>query len=784
MLFGFQGFSQNPDRKFVGYEVIDNKVVVKTNDGRYRFMAYTPEIFETSFIPEGENFDTISHAVILDPGDLNLNVSEDNSSVLIDSEGIDVKITKQPFQISYFYNDSLVISEEKGYSRGEELQKIHFNLKEDEMLFGGGARVLGMNRRGKKLRLYNQAHYGYEAESELLNFTLPIVFSSAKYLLHFDNAPIGFLDLDSEKNNRLGYETIGGRKTYQLVVGNSWEEIVSNYTLLTGRQPMPPRWALGNFSSRFGYHSQREVLETIEKFKQDNIPVDAVILDLYWFGHEIKGTMGNLEFVRDSFPDPEQMMEKLAQQGVKTILVTEPFILTTSKKWEEAVAEEVLATDKAGKPFKYDFYFGNTGLIDIFKPKAQDWFWNIYASLIEMGVDGWWGDLGEPEVHPYDLQHVAGSADEVHNIYGHYWAKMIYDGYQKNYSATRPFILMRAGAAGSQRFGLIPWSGDVSRSWGGLQSQPEISLQMGVQGLAYMHSDLGGFAGNLLDNELYARWLQYGVFQPVFRPHAQEEVASEPVFKEPETKALAKQAIELRYRLLPYNYTLTFKNSQSGIPLMRPLFFEEPDNANVYPIANTYLWGNNFLVSPVMAPGITEKEVYFPKNSTWYDFYTGKSFKGGSSYNIELNKGHIPTFVRGGAFIPMAKPIQTTVNYNPEVLEVHYYFDRDIKKTEGLVYNDDGITPQAYEKGKYELLEFSSSLTGNALSIEVNRDLGIDFEPQIEVVELFIQNLKMPVKFVWVNGIKYTGKNYMHQGNLIIPISLREEASTIKIEFN
>ena len=148
-----------------------------------------------------------------------------------------------------------------------------------------------------------------------------------------------------------------------------------------------------------------------------------------------------------------------------------------------------------------------------------------------------WGDLGEPEVFPSKVITAGGKADEVHNIYGHNWAKLLADGYKKDFPTQRPFILMRAGYSGSQRFGMVPWSGDVSRSWGGLQSQMEIALQMGMQGLGYMHSDLGGFAGDYFDNELYLRWLQYGVFNPIFRPHAQEEVASEVARKDIVTMA-------------------------------------------------------------------------------------------------------------------------------------------------------------------------------------------------------------------------------------------------------
>lgn len=784
LLISYVGFSQNPERKFIDYEISGTEIHINTSDGKYELIAYTPEIFETTFLPKGQEEELPSHAVVLEPSEVIINVSEKDGNLFIDTEGINISIIKNPFQIIYSYMGKEVISEKTGYAAGKEHEKIDFNITDQEILMGGGARAMGMNRRGNRLRLYNQAHYGYETTSELMNYSLPIVFSSQKYLLHFDNAPIGYLDLDSGNTNTLAYETIGGRKTYQVIVGETWEQIVSNYTLLTGRQPMPPRWALGNYSSRFGYHSQKEVTETVERFKQEEIPVDAVILDLFWFGHDIKGTMGNLEFVRDSFPEPEQMMRNLAKEGIKTILVTEPFILTTSNRWKEAVEEEVLATDASGKPYTFDFYFGNSGLIDIFKPKAREWFWNIYKDLAEMGVDGWWGDLGEPEAHPAEIQHMLGSANEVHNIYGHYWAKLIYEGYREDFPDTRPFILMRAGAAGSQRFGLIPWSGDVNRSWGGLQSQPEIALQMGVQGLGYMHSDLGGFAGNLLDDELYTRWLQYGVFQPIYRPHAQEEVPSEPVFREPKTKALAKKSIELRYRLLPYNYNLAFQNSETGIPLMRPIFFEEPDNRKVYEIADTYLWGRDFLISPVMTSGLKEKEIYFPATGNWFDFYTGQKIRGGTSQTVAVNEENIPTFVRGGAFIPAAKPVKITENFSAAIVEAHYYYDDESGKSQGFIYHDDGKTANSYQKGLYEMVRLEADNKPTSLNFTISREKGWKFTPEVEVVDLFIENLKKPVKFVWVNGLKYTSKNYMHRGNLVIPVRFEYgEKNNIRIEF-
>ncbi len=746
--------AQNPDRKYIAHNLQNDILEIKTSDGDYRIKFYTPDIVETTFVPEGEHFKAESHAVVLQPQNISAQLQESSIALNFISSGLEVRFQKSPLKLTYIYKNKVLLSEKNGYTKRDSTETIDFNLTDSEVLYGGGARVLGMNRRGNRLQLYNRAHYGYETRSELMNFTMPIVMSSNLYAVHFDNAPIGYLDLDSQQNNTLTYETISGRKTYQVVAGETWKDIVSNYTLLTGRQPMPPRWAFGNFASRFGYHSQTETEMTIKKFRDEKIPVDAVILDLYWFGKEVQGTMGNLEVFRDSFPEFEKMIANFKADGIKTIPVTEPFILTTSNRWNEAVEKKILATDSVGNPFTYDFYFGNTGLIDIFKPEGRNWFWNIYKDLAEKGVAGIWGDLGEPEVHPSALRHATGTADEVHNIYGHNWAKLIFDGYKKEFPNQRPFILMRSGYSGSQRYGMIPWSGDVNRTWGGLSGQPEISLQMGMQGMAYMHSDLGGFAGANLDDELYVRWLQYGVFQPIFRPHAQEDVPSEPVFKSDKAKNLARKAIELRYRMLPYNYTLAFENNQQGTPLMRPLFFDEPQNNRAQLNSSSYLWGNELLVTPIIEAGAKSVVVSFPSDNNWYDFYAGEKHAGGVTKNIATSEENLPVFVRGGAFIPLANLVQTTDNYSLENFELHFYYDASVASSSGKLYHDDGLTPDSYEKGLYELLCFGSKIQENRLTISLENNAGEKSKPADRTVRLVIHNIESKPKNVYTNGKK------------------------------
>jgi len=769
LLLSSVAFAQNANRKFENFKKTNNSLEVSTSDGTYIFKAYSDKIIETSFVPEGQSFDPISHAVILTPKSGFAKIKSDKNNIHFVTNGIDVSIQKSPFKIAYSYKTKELLSEKNGYTKKDSTEVLDFNIDATEVLYGGGARALGMNRRGNRLQLYNRAHYGYETRAELMNFCIPLVLSSKIYAVHFDNAPIGFLDLDSKKDNTLAYETISGRMTYQVIAGDSWTDLIASYTDLTGKQPLIPRWALGNFSSRFGYHSQEEVVKTIDKFTKDEIPVDAIILDLYWFGKSIKGTMGNLDWDKDNFPTPSKMIADLNAKGVKTVLITEPFVLTTSAKWDEAVAKKILATDKYGKPFTYDFYFGNTGLIDVFKPEGKSWFWDIYKNLINQGVGGLWGDLGEPEVFPSKAFTAKGKADEVHNIYGHNWAKLVADGYKKDFPNQRPFILMRSGYSGSQRFGMIPWSGDVSRSWGGLQSQTEIALQMGMQGMGYMNSDLGGFAGDYFDNELYIRWLQYGVFQPIFRPHAHEDVASEPVYKDIVTKAKAKKQVELRYQLLPYNYTISFDNNQKGIPLMRPVFFEEPENKALSTVCETYLWGNDFLVTPITKAAATATSVYFPKNNSWFDFTTDQKYEGGSFQNVSVVEDHIPVFVRGGAFIPMIKTIQNTSKYSLSNVNLHYYCDDKTKTSSGKIYNDDGLTPNDFEKGAYEIINFRASNTPKELDITFTAEVGKNYQSVTKNVDLIVHHLDAKVQKVTVNGAEITFQN-TNNNTIEIPV--------------
>lgn len=710
---------------YISHRLQDQSLIIRTEFGEIKYSALPGEAFEVHFLHSGaKQLPSFAKDEALKPVKPTIDVNE--STISITNGELSAIIDKSDLSTSFYRNSKLLVKQ-KGYFFTDSKRGFNFQLDDVEKIIGGGERVLGMDRRGHRMPLYNRAHYNYSTESNQMYFSMPAVMSSKKYALLFDNSASGFLDIAKTEKNTLSFEAVGGRTAYIVFAGESYPELINHYVDVTGKQPLPPRWAFGNYASRFGYKSEQQVRETVNQFLADDIPLDAVILDLYWFGPDIKGHVGNLDWDKNTFPTPQAMINDLKDKGVKTILITEPFILSSSSRWQDAVDSKVLVKNKQGEAQRFDFYFGNTGLIDVFDENAQTWFWDIYQDLFNQGVAGTWGDLGEPEVHPDDGLHYLSTTqqvargDEVHNAYGHQWAKMIYQKQLELQPDTRPFIMMRSGFAGSQRFGMIPWTGDVSRSWGGLKPQVELSLQMGLLGMAYIHSDLGGFAGgDIFDKEMYIRWLQYGVFQPVYRPHAQDNIAPEPIFHDPETKDIVREFIKLRYRLLPYIYTLAYQNSTTGIPLMRPLFFEDEHDSRLFDIKDTYLWGDNFLVSPIVNPGENKHAVTLPQG-IWFDFWDDTRYDGGQKVNVPVTLQTLPVMVRAGAFIPMVEAVSTIRDYSSNDLTLHYYADRTISESNGMMYEDDGKSPGTIEKRNFELLHFSSKQEEEKLLLGLSR---------------------------------------------------------------
>jgi oligosaccharide 4-alpha-D-glucosyltransferase len=599
---------------------------------------------------------------------------------------------------------------------------LHFSARFGEAsIYGLGFRALPVNRRGTFLEAYNQPRYGYGEGEANLNYSVPAWISSEKYMVLVDDPSKAHYDFGASEGGTLHYACKAGNSSLYYWPGHDYRDLFQKWNYLTGRQPLPPLWAFGNLQSRFGYRNQAEATAILEKSLAGGIPVDAIILDLYWFGEELQdGKMGNLSWDLTQWPNPKGMVQEFKENGVKTVLITEPYFTRKSEHFSFLDSMGFLVKDQYGQTAVMDdFYFGPAGLLDITQDKAAAWMWERYKSLKEYGMEGWWVDLGEPERHPSHLQHWAGKADQIHGIYSHKWSRMMKNGFDKDFPHERFFYLARAGFAGTHRFGILPWSGDVGRNWSGLRAQLPAMMGMGMSGLAYMHSDAGGFTyAENADQELYVRWLQMACYTPIFRPHADECIPSELILWPSEVQERILPHLTMRYQLLPYLYTMAREVYETSYPMVRPMFLEFPNVGDHFD--RQYMWGSALLVAPVMEPGLDSMDVFFPKG-TWTHLFTGEKIMGHNQViRLEVEDFQMPVFQREGTVLPMWQGKGNTSVYKTDTLDYRYCFSENYSAQE--IYFDDGRSRDYQETGAYQKLKLMVNPHKNGISIQLGRE--------------------------------------------------------------
>lgn len=730
----------------------DHSLLITTDKGDLSIRPFDGNMVEVAFHPDGfSRFDS-SHAVIMQPARIQMQLTETDSQLRLELSGLTILADKYPMRLHFLHHDQVILSEEHGFFARKNNRGFRFALDKNEKLYGTGERATGMDLRGEHLGLYNRPHYGYELGAKDLNYVMPVVVSSQKYMLLLDNPQRGYLDLGHAQEDIMEFGTIGGEMKYYFIAGDDYASLLRDYSRLTGFQPLTPRWALGNLQSRMAYKTQEETTQIVNQMIAEDFPIDAIIIDFYWFGDNIMGHMGRLDWFWANWPDPVGMIEDFRKKGVKTILITEPYIIDTLENFRITAELGLLATDSLGNAYvNREFYFGDAGLIDIFKPEARQWWWEQYEPQIENGVAGWWGDLGEPESHPSDMVHVNGMADEVHNVYAHYWHKMLWDNYREHYPEVRLFNLNRSGFAGSQRYGVYPWTGDVARSWGGLQAQLPAMLHMSLSGLPFIHADAGGFAMGEKDEELYTRWMQFAVFTPILRPHG-SDIPSEPIFFNDTTKRIVRHFMKLRHELMPYLYTMSWQNTKTGLPLTKPLFFYHDEDERFASFDQAYYFGTDLIVAPVVNAAQQWLDVPLPEG-LWYDFFSGKAVQGGADLRYALQYKTIPVFARAGSILPRVEALNTTDHYNSRRLYLHAYLPPDEGRFSGQMYEDDGWTYGAYENGDYELLDFTGNLTADGMRLNISRTgNGYAGMPETRLVEWIFYGNDRAIQSVKADG--------------------------------
>ena len=652
------------------------------------------------------------------------------AEVLSTAAGITVTVDKVDGAVTISAPNGVVVADSGVRETVGGKEKMTIATQGNESFYGAGERGYSLNLAGDTLVMFNKQNYGYTAGEERIkqmNITMPVLISSKGYALVFDDYAASTLTTSNpltyttEANTPVAYYFIGG------ITGDSrkarLDNLLASLTTLTGRQELPPMWSLGYITSKYGYRTEAETRGVVDTLKRAGYPLDGIVLDLYWYGKE--EDMGRLEWDKEQWPTPVKMLSDLKKKGVNLVAISQPYVLRNGRavdNYNELATRGMFVRDSVGNPGEVTIWVGHGGMFDVSNPDTRQWLSDRYRQLTDMGVTGWWGDLGEPEVHPDSLYHYNGlKARQYHNLYGNDWSRIIYDLFKEQYPDRRLMTMMRGGTTGLQRYNVFPWSTDVSRSWGGLQPQVTIMLNSGLSGLGYMSHDVGGFAidpENPVDPELYVRWLQLGTFSPVLRTHSQRH--AEP-YKYPEQQHIILPLIKERYAWLPYNYTLAFENASEGQPLVRPLNYYNSADTSLDTVSDEYLWGRDVLVAPVLTQGAVEREVIFPEG-VWVDIASPANvYQGGTKVTYPAPLEVLPMFVRAGAFIPRADYAMNNVgDYRTDRYTVRYYPVEG--KSDGYIFEDDMTTPTTLAENRYSLLRFAGDATDSHIYINLTAE--------------------------------------------------------------
>ena len=532
-----------------------------------------------------------------------------------------------------------------------------FEAFDDEKIFGMGQyQEKHMNKKGAVLEL---AHRNSQA-------SVPFMVSSRGYGFFWNNPAIGTATFGTNKTE---WHAVSTKKLdYWITAGETPAEIMEQYSAVTGRAPKMPEYGLGYWQCKLRYRNQDEILAVAREHKRRGLPMDAIVVDFFHWTRQ-----GDFKFEPRDWPNPKAMVDELKSMGIETVVSVWPTIDERSENFGEMADKGYLVNADRGNP-NHMTWMGNTIFYDATNPGAQKFVWDkCKENYYDLGIRCFWLDEAEPEYGPYDFdnyRYYAGPAQQCTNTYPVGYIKGFYDGL-KAAGETEQLSLIRCAWAGSKKYGALTWSGDIYSSFRSMREQLQAGLNMGMAGIPWWTSDIGGFlGGNIKDKdfqELLVRWFAWGAFCPVFRMHGERspwyereeefingvrqltsgqdnEVWS---FGEENYEILTKYLF-IRERLRPYIRECMDATSRTGEPVMRPMFFDFSKDKTCWNVEDQYMFGPDLLVAPVMEAGATEREIYLPKGATWTDAYTKKVYEGGQKVTVPAPIDIIPVMIRDG----------------------------------------------------------------------------------------------------------------------------------------
>jgi len=630
----------------------------------------------------------------------------------------------------YDLNGNVLLEDELGfhweeiYEYGGNVVKMSKVSKDGENFYGLGDKATHLNLKGKRLENWATDQYAFAKEQEPLYKAVPFYIglnNKAAYGIFFDNTFRSFFDFCHERRNVSSFWADGGEMNYYFFYGPGMQEVVTAYTDLTGKPELPPLWALGYHQCKWSYYPESKVREIASKFRELRIPCDAIYLDIdYMEGFRC------FTWNKNFFPDPKKMVADLAEDGFKTIVIIDPGIKidTEYSVYNEGIENDYFCKRADGPYMKGKVWPGECNFPDYTNPAVREWWAGLFKELIaDIGVKGVWNDMNEPAVmevptktFPLDVRHDYDghpcSHRKAHNIYGTQMARATYEGVKRFSYPKRPFIITRSAYSGAQRY-TSSWTGDNVATWEHLWIANVQVQRMNLSGMGFTGSDIGGFAEQPT-GELYARWIQLGVFHPFCRTHSSgHHGEQEPWAFDEEVINITRKFIELRYQLLPYLYTMFWQYIDEGVPMLKPLVYYDQEDPQTHYRTDEFIFGNQILVCPILEPNALGRRMYIPRG-TWYNYWTNEVVQGGKELWVDTAFDQIPVFVKAGSIVPKY-PVQQYVGeleFDELTLDIYY---KEGKET-SLVFEDaqDGYD---YKKGRYSLRKFSLEAKDNGLII-------------------------------------------------------------------
>jgi alpha-D-xyloside xylohydrolase len=491
--------------------------------------------------------------------------------------------------------------------------------------------------------------------------SVPFAVSNKGYGMLWNNPAVGKVTFGKNLTEWIAYST--KQMDYWITAGDTPAEIVEAYADATGKVPMMPDWATGFWQCKLRYQTQYEIMEVAKEYKRRGLPISVIVVDFFHWPNQ-----GDWKFDRRYWPDPAKMVRELKEMGIEVMVSIWPTVEQDSENYEEMRRLGYLVRSEAGKRLGQ---LGNACFVDMTNPDARAYVWNkIKENYYDCGIRIFWLDEAEPEFTDYEYDHYRyhlGSVLEVGNLYPKLYARMAYEGMTAE-GQENVINLLRCAWAGSQRYGALVWSGDIDSSFRSLRNQLVAGLNMGLAGIPWWTTDIGGFHGGNIHcdkfKEVLVRWFQFGAFCPVFRLHGFREPVKEPIGKTgggmmpsgadnevwtygEEVYEICKKYMEIREKIRPYIKTLMQEAHEKGTPVMRPLFYEFPEDEKAWEIEDQYMFGSDMLVCPILYEGMREREVYLPVGN-WRNINDNKIYEGGRVVTCPAPMDAIPVFVREG----------------------------------------------------------------------------------------------------------------------------------------